>query len=159
MKTNATEGCLAHTTAHKTNESVLQQVTILTGRQELLPSTVKHSKLSRFGQVCRHDTLTKITLKGTLDGSCHRPRPRKSWNDNTKIWIGQSIASHSRQKKLMSSHHSRGICQSAPNDDSVSWELVMLISLKSCERKHGMTPVKNYDKKLTERHIFAKLGK
>ena len=39
---------------HKTNEYVWQQVSILAGRQELLLSTVKRRKISRFGHVCRH---------------------------------------------------------------------------------------------------------
>ena len=40
---------------------------------------VKRRKLSRFGYVCRHDTLdaAENILHGTVDGSCHR-RPSKS---------------------------------------------------------------------------------
>ena len=64
-----------------------------TGRQELLPSTVKRRKISQFGHVCRHDTLPKITLQGPVGGSLRRVRSRKSWNDGIKEWTGQSISS------------------------------------------------------------------
>ena len=51
---------------HETNEYVWQPVSVLAGRQELLLSTVKRGKLSWFGHVCHHDTLTKIILQGSL---------------------------------------------------------------------------------------------
>ena len=78
---------------HKTNEYVWQQVSILAGPQELLLSTVKHGKLSWFGDVCRYDTLPKIILKGSVDGRRRRGRLRKSWKDNNKEWTGQSVSS------------------------------------------------------------------
>ena len=49
----------------KINEHMWQQVIIPARRQELLLSTVKRRK---FGHVCRHDTLPKIILQGTVDG-------------------------------------------------------------------------------------------
>ena len=64
--------------AHKTNEKVWEQVSILAGPQELLLSTVKRRKLSWFGRLGRHDTLPKFMLQGTVDGRRHRGRPRKS---------------------------------------------------------------------------------
>ena len=54
---------------HKTNDG-WQQVGILAGHQELLLSTTKRLKLSWFGLVCRHDTLPKIILQGSVDGRC-----------------------------------------------------------------------------------------
>ena len=53
---------------HKPNEYVYQQVSDLARRQELLLSTVKRCKLSRFGHVCRHNTMPTITLQETVDG-------------------------------------------------------------------------------------------
>ena len=41
---------------------------------------VKRHRLSWFGHICRHDTLPKVILQGTMDGSRHRGRPRKSRN-------------------------------------------------------------------------------
>ena len=76
---------------HRANEYVWQQVNILAGRQELLLSTAKRRKLSWFGHVCRHDTLPKIILKGTVDRR-RRGRPRKSRKDNIKEWTGQSMS-------------------------------------------------------------------
>ena len=77
---------------HETNEYVWQQVDILGRHQELLLSTVKHHKLSWFGHVCHCDTLQKIILQRTVDGSRHRGRPRKSWEDNIKN--GQASKCH-----------------------------------------------------------------
>ena len=59
----------------------------------VLLSTVKRRNLSRFGHVCRHDTLPKIMLQGTVDGSRRRGRPRKSRKDDIKEWTGQSTSS------------------------------------------------------------------
>ena len=55
-------------------------------------STDKRCKLSWFGHVCRNDTLPKITLQGTVDGSRRRGRPRKSLEGNIKEWTGQSMS-------------------------------------------------------------------
>ena len=55
--------------------------------------TVKRRKLSWFGYVCYHDTLPKIILQKTVDDSCRRGRPRKSWKIKIKEWTGQSMSS------------------------------------------------------------------
>ena len=48
-------------------------------RQTAGDFTVNRLKLSWFGHVRRHDTLPKIILQGTVDGSSrHSGRPRKS---------------------------------------------------------------------------------
>jgi len=78
---------------HITNDYVWQRVNILAGRQEFLLSTVKRRKLSWFGHVCRHNTLSKIILQGNVNGGRRRGRPRKSWKDNIKEWTGQSMSS------------------------------------------------------------------
>ena len=43
-------------------------------------------------QPCRHDTLPKIILQGSMDGRRRRGRSRKSWKDNIKEWMGQSMS-------------------------------------------------------------------
>ena len=58
---------------------------------ELLLSTVKRRKL--FDHVCPHDTLPKIMLHETVNGSRRRTRLRKSWMDNIKKSTGQSLSS------------------------------------------------------------------
>ena len=63
--------------AHKADEYEWQQVNILTGRQELLLSTLNPCKLSWFGHVYRHDTLPKIILRGTVASRRRRGSPRK----------------------------------------------------------------------------------
>ena len=77
---------------HKTNEYAWQP----TGQYLHLTSggfTFNLHSLSWFSHVCRHDTLPKIILRGTVDGSRRRGRPRKSWKDKIKEWIGQSMSS------------------------------------------------------------------
>ena len=78
---------------HKTYDYVWQQVSILARPQEHLLSTVKRHKLSWFGYVCRHDTLLKIILHGSMDGRRCRGRLHKLWKDNAKKWTGQSMSS------------------------------------------------------------------
>ena len=87
-------------TGHKTNECVLQQ--------ELLLSTVNRHRLSLLGHVCRHDTLPKIILQETVDGSRRRGRLRTSWKGNIKEWTGQSMSSLLRITDERS-HHSEGM--------------------------------------------------
>ena len=51
--------------------------------QEKTNINTSRCKLSWFGHVCRHDTLSKIILQVTVDGSSRRRgRPRKSCKDN-----------------------------------------------------------------------------
>ena len=87
-------------------------------RQEFLLSTVKCRKLSWFGHVCRHDTLSNIIRQGTVDGdgSRRRVRPRKLCEGNVKECTGQSLLSLMRiadDKKSMSDHQRRAIRRSA----------------------------------------------
>ena len=100
-------------TEHKTNEYVSQQVDILDGRQELSLSTIKRCKLSWFGHVCRHDTLPK---QGTVEGSRHVGRLRKSWKDNIKEDrpVDVIIVVHRGWQRSMGSHHRRCICRNTP---------------------------------------------
>ena len=97
---------------HKTTDYVWQQVSILAGPQEFLLSTVKRRKLSWLGHVCRHDTLPKIILQGSMDRRRRRGSPRKSWKDNIKDWTDQSIdviiAPRCRGQASM------GICRGTP---------------------------------------------
>ena len=58
--------------------NVLEMASILVGPRELLLSTVKRRKLSWFSHVCRHDTLSKIILQGSVDGRRLRGRPCES---------------------------------------------------------------------------------
>lgn len=70
----------------KSNEQVRAQMATLVGPQEPLLVTVKRRKLSWFGHVTRHDSMTKIILQGTLEGGRWRGRQMKSWMDNIKEW-------------------------------------------------------------------------
>ena len=79
----------------KTNQYVWQQVNILAGRPELLLPIVKRRKLSWFGHVCRHDTMSRIIIGATVDGSRRSGKLRKSWKD-IKEWTGQSMSSLQR---------------------------------------------------------------
>ena len=72
--------------ARKTNEYVLAKIASLAGPQEPLLATIKRRKLSWFGHVTRHNTLSRTVLQGTLEGSRRRGRQAKCWMDNVKEW-------------------------------------------------------------------------
>ena len=72
----------------RTNVSVRQEVETTCGTHETLLATVKRRKLNWFGHVCRHDSLAKTILQGTVAGGRKRGRPRKTWMDNIKEWTG-----------------------------------------------------------------------
>ena len=57
---------------HKTNDFVWNTVTNLVGPQEPLLSIIKRRKLSWFGNVTRHDSLSKTILQGTVEGGRRR---------------------------------------------------------------------------------------
>ena len=90
LKTNATEELLAYHTESMKQANMCGNRS--THRRTLRTFTVnvKRRKLSWFGYVCRHDTLPKIILQGTVDSSRRRGRPRKSWKDNIRERTGQS---------------------------------------------------------------------
>ena len=70
---------------HKTNNWVWSKINFLVGLQEPLLATVKRQKLSWFGYVTRHDSLSKTILQCTLEGGRRRGRQRKCWMDNIKV--------------------------------------------------------------------------
>ena len=53
----------------------------------------RRRKLSWFAYVFGHDTLPKIILLGTGEGSCRRGRPRKSWRNTNNDRTVQSLSS------------------------------------------------------------------
>ena len=71
---------------------------------------VKRRKLSWFGHVCCHDTLPKIILQWTVDGSRRRGRSRKSSMDRPVI----VVATHRRRWKTTGAHWV--VCRWVPND-------------------------------------------
>ena len=71
---------------HKTNDWLRSKINFLVGPQELLLATVKRRKLTWFGNVTRHDSLSKTILHGALESGRRRGRQRKCWMDNIKEW-------------------------------------------------------------------------
>ena len=69
---------------HKTNDWVQSKINFFTGPQELLLATVKRWKLTYFGHVMCHDSLS--ILQCTLEGVQHCGQERKCWMDNLKEW-------------------------------------------------------------------------
>ncbi|GFS15300.1 hypothetical protein ElyMa_004929100 [Elysia marginata] len=76
---------------HVTNESVRELVIAYVGPQEPLLATVKRRKLTWFGYVTRHDSLSKTILQGTVEGKRRRGRQKKAWCDNLKEWTGMAM--------------------------------------------------------------------
>ena len=137
LKTNATEGRMLRISywEHKTNDYVWQQVIILAGHQELLLPTVKRRELSWFGHVCRHDSLSKIILQGTVDERRRKGRPRKSWKDYIKECTGQStsslvrVAEDKRQWAAIIAEASVGVTQRRLGVKGFDWLTDWLIEL------------------------------
>jgi hypothetical protein len=61
-------------------------------KQEQLLSVVKRHKLTWYGHVTRHDSLSKTILQGTVNDSRRRDRQRKTWIDNIKEWTGLRVS-------------------------------------------------------------------
>ena len=85
-----------------TNEHVRKTIVKHIGPYEDLLATLKRRKLKWYGHVTRSDSLTKVILQGTVEGSRRRGRPKKSWSDNIAEWTGKSFAetqamAHSRR--------------------------------------------------------------
>ena len=71
---------------HKTNMFVQEQVETLAGPQEPLLAVVKRRKLTWFGHVTHHNSLSKTILQGTIEGGRRRGRQRKSRVEDVKNW-------------------------------------------------------------------------
>jgi len=50
-------------------------------------ATVKRRKMSWFGHVNRHNTLSKTILQGTVEGKRKRGRQKKIWSNNIREWM------------------------------------------------------------------------
>ena len=77
---------------HKTNDWVQSKINFLVGTQEPLLATVKRWKLAWFRHVTCHDSLSKNSLQGILEGGQCHGQQRKCWMDNIKEWT--SIPAH-----------------------------------------------------------------
>ena len=58
----------------------------LVGPQEPLLTTVKSRKLAEFGHITCHNSLSKTTLQGTLEGGRRHGRQKQCWMDKVKEW-------------------------------------------------------------------------
>lgn len=76
---------------HRTNDYVRQLVTTHAGEQEPLLSTVKRRKMTWYGHVTRHTSLSKTIQQGTVEGNRGRGRQKKAWMDNIKEWTDCSL--------------------------------------------------------------------
>ena len=75
-----------HDNVLTTNDWVRSKINFLVGPQEVLLASVKRGKLAWFGHVTRHDSPSKTSFQGTLEGGRRRGRQRKRWMDNIKEW-------------------------------------------------------------------------
>ena len=71
---------------YKTNNWVWSKINFLVGLQEPFLAIVKRLKLTWFGHVTHHDTLSITILQGTLEGGWCCGWQRKYWMDNIKKW-------------------------------------------------------------------------
>ena len=75
----------------KTNAYVKETITILVGKYELLLTTIKRSKLSYYGHLCRHDSLSKTSMQGRVEDTRVRGRPKKDWMVNIIQWTDKTV--------------------------------------------------------------------
>ena len=78
-------------TEHRTTEYVWKRVDDICGAHPRLLSCVRERKLKWYGHICRHNSLAKTVLKGTVTVGRSRGRPRKRWNDNIEEWTGRTV--------------------------------------------------------------------
>ena len=75
---------MSPTREHKTNKWVRIKINCLADPLEPHLTTVKRQKLSWFGHVTRHDSLSKTSLQDTLEVGRRRGGQRKCLKDNVK---------------------------------------------------------------------------
>jgi hypothetical protein len=68
------------------------KINMYAGKQEPLLSVIKRSKLALYGHATRHDSLPKMILQGTVNGSRKIGGHRKTWIDNVKEWTSLSVS-------------------------------------------------------------------
>ena len=78
-------------TAHRTNDSVKQQVEDIIGAYEPLLETARRRKLQWFGHISRQcGTLSNTILQGCVEGKRNQGRPKINWMTNVTSWTGMS---------------------------------------------------------------------
>ena len=75
----------------KTTAYVKETITILVGKYEPLLTTIKRRKLSYYGHLCRHDSLSKTIMQGRVEGTRVRGRPKKDWMANIIQWTDKTV--------------------------------------------------------------------
>ena len=80
-------------TEHRTNQSVLEEITNIADTQVPLIVSVRKRKLQWFGHAVRTNRLPTMFLEGCVSGSRGRGRPRLSWLSNVLSWTGMSLFS------------------------------------------------------------------
>ena len=79
-------------TAHRTNESVKQQVIRLAGTYETLLGIIRRRKLQWFGHTSRHSgTLSHTILQGYIEGKRRQGRPKTTWMTNIGTWTDRTV--------------------------------------------------------------------
>jgi hypothetical protein len=86
-------------TAHRTNESVWNEITLLAGPQEHLLTTIKKRKMRWYGHINRSSGLANTIMQGPVDGKRGRGRPKLCWLDNIRKWTGKTVAELHRTAK------------------------------------------------------------
>ena len=83
----------------KTNDWVRDKIKFLGGPQKPPLETIKRRKLSWFGHITRHDSLSKTIFQGTPEGGRCLGRQRKCRMDNIRV----DIPVHARIWLMMAS--------------------------------------------------------
>jgi len=77
---------------HRTNTSVIQEVTEKAGSFERLLEKARRRKLQWFGHVTRRPgTLAHSIMHGSVEGTRKRGRPKTNWLGDIQRWTGKKI--------------------------------------------------------------------
>ena len=79
-------------TPEKTSSHVRATINFLVGPQESFLIPVKSRKPTWFGQVTRHDNLSKTILQDILEDGRRRGRQKKCQTDNINEWTSLPLS-------------------------------------------------------------------
>ena len=70
----------------KTNVYVKEKMIAIIGKYDPMLHIFKRRKLKWYGYISRHDGLSKMIIKGIVEGSRKQGRPKIQWFDNISDW-------------------------------------------------------------------------
>ena len=94
---------------HRTNQSILEEI----GEETRLLKDIQRRKLQFFGHTARADNLCTAVLHSWISGKKRRVRPRRRWTDDSRDWMGSSVAECTRmaQERELRTMENNGVAE------------------------------------------------